>query len=448
MNTKGKDIIRLSDHFTTGRLLRFVMPSVIMMVFTSIYGVVDGLFVSNFAGKTAFAAINLIMPFIMILGAVGFMLGTGGSALVAKTLGEGDTDRANRYFTMIFISTLISGIVISTLGFIFTPQIAALLGADSEMLPSCVAYGRVVIAFNTAFMLQNLFQGFFVTAQKPKLGLFFTVASGVTNMILDALFVGAFDWGVVGAAAATGISQVIGGVIPVFYFIKKNDSLLRFVPTKLEARAILATCGNGSSEMMNNVSSSIVSIVFNFVLMKYASQNGVAAYGVLMYVNFIYVAVFIGYSIGSAPIVSYHYGAQNHSEMRNMLKKGIILMLSTGVVMTVLAYILAPVISKIFVGYDSELCEFTIRAFRIYSPAFLLCGFNIMTSSFFTALNNGAISALVSFLRTLVFQLINVLLFPLIFDSDGIWLAMLSAEILSFIVSAIFLAAKRKKYGY
>ena len=440
--------IQLSDHFTYKKLLRFVLPSIIMMVFTSIYGVVDGLCVSNFVGKTPFAAINLIMPFVMIFGGIGFMFGTGGSALVAKTLGEKQPEKANRYFTMMVWVTLIVGIIISIIGVVFMRPISVLLGADEAMLEDCVVYGRIVIAFNTAFMLQNLFQSFLIAAEKPRLGLVATLAAGFTNMILDVLFVGAFHWGVAGAAIATGISQCVGGIIPFVYFLRPNDSLLRLTKTRLKWRPILAASANGSSELVSNITASVVGMLYNFQLLKYAGQDGVAAYGVLMYVEFIFVAIFVGYSIGSAPIISYHYGAENHAELKNMLHKSILLMLGGGVLMLIAAQLLAGPLAHMFVGYDKELFDMTVHGFRIFSLFVLFAGFNIFASSFFTALNNGGVSAAISFLRTFVFKFSAVLLMPLLFKLDGIWWATVVAEVLAFVLSAAFILGKRQKYHY
>ena len=440
--------IQLSDPFTYRKLFRFTLPSIVMMVFTSIYGVVDGYFISNYAGKTAFASVNLVMPFIMILGGMGFMIGTGGTALVSVVLGQKDHERANRYFSMMIYLTVIMGVILSVLGFTFMKSIAALLGATEEMLADCVLYGRIVISFTTAFMLQNVFQSFLIAAEKPKFGLVVTMIAGATNMVLDWLFVGVFGWGVAGAAAATGLSQCAGGLVPLIYFLLPNKSLLRLTRTKLELIPLLKACGNGSSELMSNISSSVVSMIYNFQLLKYIGENGVSAFGVLMYVQFIFVAIFIGYSIGCAPVVSYHYGAGNSPEVKNMLKKSMLLMGTLGVLLSALAFCLAEPLAKIFVGYDAELHALTSHAFRLFSFSFLLAGFNIYCSSFFTALNNGAISAAVSFLRTLVFQTSAVLILPLILGVDGIWLSNAFAEVFAFAISAIFLIAKRKKYHY
>lgn len=440
--------IKLSDHFTYSKLLRFVFPSIIMMVFTSIYGVVDGLFVSNFAGKTAFASINLVMPFVMILGGIGFMIGTGGTALVSKVLGEGKKEKANEIFTMMIIFTLLLGALLSVIGVISMPWVAEFLGATEEMMADCVLYGRIVTGFTVAFMLQNVFQSFLIAAEKPKLGLLATVLAGIANMALDAIFIIVFKWGVAGAAIATGLSQCVGGIFPLIYFLRKNSSLLRLTKTKLEIKPILNACGNGSSELMSNISSSVVSMIYNFQLMKYVGEDGVSAYGVLMYVQFIFVAIYIGYAIGCAPITGYHFGARNHNELKNMLRKSSFLSAVSGVVLTILAIALSSPLAKIFVGYDKELYELTRHAFRLFAYSFLLAGFNIFTSSFFTALNNGAVSAAISFMRTLIFQTSSVLILPIFLGVDGIWWAITVAEFFAFILSLIFLFAKRKKYNY
>ena len=440
--------ISLSDHFTYRKLLRFVAPSAVMMMFTSIYGVVDGLFVSNYVGKVPFAAINLVMPFIMILGGIGFMIGTGGSALVSKTLGEGDREKANRYFTMMIYLSLICGAAASVIGFVFIRPISYLLGATDAMIGDCVEYGRMIFLFTTAFMMQNVFQSFLVTAEKPRLGLLATVGAGVTNMALDAWFIVGLGWGVKGAALATGISQTVGGILPLIYFLRPNSSLLKITRTKLEGRPVFLAVTNGSSELMSNISASVVSMIYNIQLMKFAGEDGVAAYGVLMYVQFVFIALFIGYAIGSAPIIGYHYGAINHSELKNMLKKSIVIMSISGIIMTLLAQALALPLAKVFVGYDEGLFDMTVHAFRVFSFSFILAGINIFASSFFTALNNGAVSAAISFLRTLIFQSTAVIVLPMIWKLDGIWLSITVAEVFALIISVTFLAAKRKKYNY
>lgn len=443
-----KHPIQLSDHFTYARLFRFVLPSIVMMVFTSIYGVVDGLFVSNFAGKTAFASINLIMPFLIILGAMGFMLGTGGTALVSRVLGEGDKERANKYFSMITLFGILLGVILTVVGVLTMRPMAILLGATEAMVDDCVLYGRIVVCFLTSFMLQNMFQSFLIAAEQPKFGLLITLAAGVTNMVLDALFVGVFRWGIAGAAIATGISQTVGGVVPLMYFLFSKSSPLRLRWTKFEAQPLLRSCANGSSELMSNISGSLIGMLYNAQLMRFLGEDGVATYGVLMYVQFIFVAIDIGYSIGCAPIISYHYGARNHPELRNLLMKGLKVMGILGIVMTIAAISLSGTLANIFVGYDATLCELTRHAFHLFSFAFLLAGFNIFLSSFFTALNNGGVSAAISFLRTLVFQAASVILLPMALDVDGLWWAASAAEALAFVVSIGFLLALKGKYHY
>lgn len=440
--------IQLSEHFTYKKLLRFVLPSIVMMIFTSIYGVVDGLFVSNYVGKTAFAAVNLIMPFLMAISALGFMIGTGGSAIVAKTLGEGKKKQANEYFSMLVYLTLIGGIVLSALGILFSPLIARGLGADGALLTNCVLYARITLLSMPAFMLQNVFQSFFVTAEKPKLGLGVIVIAGVTNMVLDFLLVGVFQIGLAGAAFATVTSECIGGLFPILYFARKNSSLLKLGRTHFNGKIFLCACGNGSSELMTNLSSSIVNSLYNIQLMNLAGENGVAAFGTIMYVNFIFIAIFLGYSIGSAPLVSYHYGAGNHDELKNLFQKSLRLIGIWGLMLFILAQLIARPLAAIFVGYDADLFSMTQNGFRIYCIAYLINGFNIYGSSFFTALNNGLISAAISFLRTLVFQLAAVLLLPLLLSINGIWSAVAVAELLTLGLTVTFFVRNRKKYHY
>ncbi len=423
-----KTIIQLSDHFNFQRLLGFTFPSIIMMVFTSIYGVVDGFFVSNYVGKTPFAAVNFIMPLLIILGCAGFMFGTGGSALIAKNMGEGNMKKANELFSLIVYAAVACGILLMVLGLIFIRPVALLMRAKGQLLDDSVLYGNIILIAQPFFILQYEFQCLFATAEKPKFGLYVTVASGVTNMILDAIFVAIFHWGLVGAAAATAFSQFVGGVIPLIYFARKNSSQLQLGTCKFDGRALLKTCTNGSSELMSSISASVVGMLYNIQLMKYAGENGVAAYGVLMYVSMIFQAIFIGYSVGGAPIVGYHYGAQNYDELKNLRKKSIILINIFSILMFMAGQILAKPLSLIFVSYDRELLEMTIHAFTIFSFSFLLSGFSIFSSSFFTALNDGLTSALISFLRTMVFQSSTVMIFPMFWALDGIWISIVAAR--------------------
>ena len=444
--------ITLADHFTTGRLLRFVFPSIVMMVFISIYGVVDGLFVSNVVGKTAFAAINLVMPFLMVFGGIGFMIGTGGSAIVARTLGEGDRESANRIFSMLIYVTVVVGIIFSAIGIAFLEPIARLLGADDAMMPYCLSYGRWFLIALTAFMLQNVFQSFLVTAEKPKMGLAVTVAAGCTNMVLDYLFVAVFRWGVAGAAVATGLSQCVGGVIPLVYFLlpqgRFNTSCLKLTKAGIDWNVLFHTVTNGSSELMSSISSSVVNMLYNKQLLRFEGENGVAAYGAIMYINFIFIAIFIGYAIGSAPIIGYNYGSGNTNELKNMFKKSILFNLITGVCLAGLAISLSGLLTGIFVGYDAELEALTRHGFCVYALAFTVCGINIFGSSMFTALSNGLVSALISFLRTLLFQVTVVLVLPIFFDVEGVWASVLVAEVFALCVTTFFFVRMRKRYNY
>ncbi|MBO5938231.1 MAG: MATE family efflux transporter [Clostridia bacterium] len=441
--------IQLSDHFTYPRLLRFVLPSIVMMIFTSIYGVVDGLFVSNFVGKTPFAAVNLIMPFLMLFGALGFMLGAGGSAIVAKHLGEGERERAVSVFSMLTCVTVGCGILLTIVGLFAIRPVAVLLGATGEMLEYCVSYGRIILLAMSAFMLQNLFQSFLVTAERPQFGLYVTVAAGVTNIVLDFLFIAVFSWGVVGAAAATAISQAVGGLVPLVYFLHpKNKSLLRLRKPTFDGHALLHACTNGSSELMTNLSLSLANMLYNYQLMRMVGEDGIAAFGVVMYVSFIFITVFIGYSIGSAPIISYHYGAKNCEELKGLFRKSLVLMSVFGAAMVTLAVLLAKPFSSFFVGYDEELLALTTRGFILYSLSYLVLGVNIFASSFFTALGNGGVSAILSFLRLFVFQVVTLLVFPIFLGVDGIWSSIIGSEILALGMSTYFFLGQRKKYGY
>jgi len=442
--------IQLSDHFTYKKLLKFTVPSVIMMVFSSIYGMVDGFFVSNFAGELEFKAVNFIMPVLMLLGAVGFMFGAGGSALISKTLGEGDRERANGIFSFVTYTSIITGVVIAIFGIVFLKPIAIALGAGA-MLENCIIYGTVILLALPFFMLQMEFQSFFVTAEKPQAGLLVTIGAGVANMVLDALFIGVFRWGIVGAAAATALSQVIGGIVPIIYFSRKsNTGLLRLCKPVLDFKALLKVCTNGSSELMTNISLSVMGILFNYQLLKYAGEegDGIAANGVLMYVGFMFISIFIGYSIGVAPVIGYHYGAQNHKELTSLLKKSQIIIFAISLSMFILGEALAAPLSQIFVGYSEGILEMTIRAFRLYSFCFLIVGFNIFGSAFFTALNNGLVSAILSFLRLFLFQAITVIVMPLFMDLDGIWLSSTASELMAIITTFAFVFALRKRYKY
>lgn len=440
--------IQLSDHFTFGRLLRFTWPSIVMMVFTSIYSVVDGIFVSNFAGKTAFAAVNLIMPYLMVFGTLGFMIGTGGTALISMTLGMGDKKKANELFSMLTYASILCGVIFTILSIVFLRPAAILMGAAGQMLEDCVLYGTIIQLALTAYLLQYAFQSFCITAEKPNLSLAMMVTAGVCNMVLDALFVAVFRWGLVGAAVATAIAQYLGAMIPFIYFIRPNDSLLRLGKCSFDGKALLRACANGSSELMGSLSMSLVSMLYNLQLIRYAGENGIAAYGVIMYVNFFFVSVFIGFTIGAAPIIGYNHGAENHGELKNMFRKSLMVVGIFAAAMTGSALVLAKPLAGIFVGYDPELLEMTVRGFVVYSLSFLLCGFNIFGSSLFTALNNGLISAVISFVRTLVCQIAAVLLLPLIFGLDGIWWAIVVSEAVALVLTVFCFFRFRNRYHY
>ena len=440
--------IQLSDHFTYGRLLRFTLPSIVMMIFTSIYGVVDGIFFFFFAGKTAFAAVNLIMPYLMIFGVIGFMLGTGGTALISMTLGMGDKKKANELFSMLTYVAIAGGLALTVVSIVFMRPAAIALGATGQMLEDCVLYGNITQIASTAYVLQFAFQSFCITAEKPKLSLAMMVTAGVCNIVLDALFVAVFHWGLVGAAVATATAQIIGAVIPLIYFFRPNDSLLRLGKCRFDGKALLRACTNGSSELMSNLSMSLVSMLYNLQLIKYAGENGIAAYGVIMYVNFVFIAVFIGFVIGSAPIIGYNHGADNRSELKNMFRKSLVVVACFAAVMAASAFFLAEPLARIFVGYDQELMAMTIRGFRIYSLSFLLCGFNIFGSSLFTALNNGLVSAAISFVRTLICQIAAVFLLPLILGQDGIWLAIVAAESVALVLTIFCFLKFKDRYHY
>lgn len=440
--------VQLSDHFTYKKLFRFTLPPIIMMIFTSIYGVVDGYFVSNYVGKTPFAAVNLIYPFLMLLGAFGFMFGSGGSALIGKTLGEGDKVKAKKLFSLFIYVSIVLALVIMVISFFCLRPVSILLGAEGELTDYCVTYGSILLVALPFFILQFEFQTFFITAEKPGLGLFVTVFSGVTNMVLDYVFLAICDWGLPGAAWATAGSQIVGGVISLVYFALPNKSLLRLTTTGMDIKALIKTCTNGASEFVTNISMSLVSMLYNFQLMRYAGENGVAAYGVLMYVSFVFVAIFLGYSVGVAPVISFHFGAKHPKELKNLLKKSCIIIAVFSIGMLILGELLATPLSKLYVGYDSELFDLTQKAFFIYSFSFLFTGVGIFGSAFFTALNDGLTSAIISFLRTFLFQVVAVLILPLILGLEGIWCSVIVAELLATVVTIIFLILKRKKYGY
>lgn len=441
--------IQLSDHFTYGRLVRFTMPSILMTLFTSVYATVDGLFVSNLVGKTAFAALNLIYPYLMILGGVGAMLGVGGSALVAKTLGERDVPRARRYFTMMMWLMLLTSVAATVLGIAFLRPVAYLFGATENLMDDVMTYGTVSLIFNTALQAQYTFQSYLIVAEKPKLAMWVVVAAGVANMVLDYLFMAVFGMGIGGAALATGLSQCVAGLLPLLWFLsKRNTSALRFTRTRPEWRPMLRSCGNGASEMLSSVSAAVTGILYNLQLIRYAGEDGVAAYGVVMYAAFVFLGVFMGYSMGSSPILGYHYGAENVEEMRSLLKKSLILLGTAGLVLTTVAVTFARPLSAFFVGYDKGLLDMTTRAFAICAVPFLFMWFNMYTSSVFTALNDGLVSAIISFVRSLLLPVVCIIFMPMVWKLDGVWYSLVGSEVLALAVSLTLLLRGRKKYRY
>ena len=440
--------IRLSDRFSYGRLVRFALPSIAMMIFISIYSMVDGLFVSNFTGKEALAAVNLVYPLAMALGSIGFMFGTGGAALVAKTMGEGDEVRANRLFTFIALAAAALSVVLCAVGAFALEPLLGFLGADGQLLDLSLLYGRVLLAALPFSVLQNMFQSFFIAAEKPYVGLAVTVAAGLSNIVLDYLFIVVFGWGIAGAAVATMVGQVLGAAVSVAYFARSRTSRLRFARPVRDLRALGKACVNGSSELMTEVAASVVSTLYNFQLLMLLGADGVAAYGVIMYVNFVFTAVFFGFAMGTGPVVSYHYGAQNKDELKSLFRKSLVLVGGAGVTMFAASQLFGGALVGVFVGYDPDLVALTLHGFRIYSVSFLMAGFNIYGSAFFTALNNGKVSALVSFMRTLVFETSTVMLLPLVWGVDGVWSAIIVAEACALVLTVGFLVYLRKPYGY
>ena len=440
--------IGLDGHFTYRKLLRFVASPVLMMLFTSLYGVVDGFFVSNYVGSTGLAAVNLIWPLVMGVSTIGFMVGSGGSAVVSKTLGEGDHQKANSYFSLLIYVTAGVGLALSVLFFFFIRPVSVALGASGPLLADCVSYGRWLTVFALPFILQVAFQSFLVTAGKPDLSLGFSIFGGAANMVLDWLFIVPLHMGVAGAALATGLGQVIGGVIPLVYFLGKNNSLLSLGRTKWNGWVLLKTCTNGASEMVTNPSTTVVQTLYNIRLMGLVGEAGVAAYGIILYVMFVFTALYYGYAMGAAPLVGFHFGARNRRELKSLFRKSIVLLLGAGVILTALAEAVSGPLTAVFAGYDPDLFALTLRGFRLYALSFLLMGMSVWGSAFFTALSNGLVSAVISFLRTLVFETGAVLLLPLVLGLDGIWLSGLAAEIASLAVTVGFFRRMGPRYGY
>lgn len=440
--------IQLSDHFTYQKLIRFTLPPVVTMIFTSIYSVVDGLFVSNLVGDLALSAVNIVFPVAMILAAFGFMLGAGGSAIVARTMGEGKPELANRYFSMIVLCVLGLGTVFSIGGALFIEPIARLAGASDLLMDDCVAYGRILLAGTAPFMLQVAFQIFFVTAELPKMGLAVSLASGVTNIAMDYLLIGPMNMGIAGAAWGTVLSYVVGGVLPLVYFFKPSRGRLRLCPTRLYPRELKNACVNGSSELMSNLSASLISILYNLQLMRLVGESGVAAYSVMMYVDFAFAAVFLGFSMGVGPVISFHFGADNREELKSLLRKSMTVIAACSLAMVALSELLAQPLAMAFVGYSAELTAMTVHGFRIFALSYLFAGFGIFGSGLFTDLCNGGVSALISFLRTFLFRGGMVILLPILLGLDGVWLAVTVADGMGAAAACFLIWRYRNRYHY
>ena len=440
--------IQLSDHFTYRKLSAFVLPTIAMMVLTSMYTMVDALFISHFVGEIALAAVNFVFPVIMLLGGLGFMLGTGGTALVAKTFGQGDNDRARRYFTQVTLLAALLGGAMAGIGILFLPQMCILLGGTDKLMPDAVLYGRVMLGFLPCCILQCTFQALVVAAEKPKMAFWLSVAGGVTNLALDLLFVVFFGWGLAGAALATGLSQAVAGLIPVVYFFFPNNSLLRFVRTRLELRPMLQACSNGASELVTGISASFIGMLYNYQLLQYYGEEGVAAYGVVMYVAFLFGSIIFGYDLGCNPLFAYNHGAENHAELRNLFRKSLVLITGAGIILCASALLFSSPLAYLFVGYSAELTELAKYAFCVFSVYFALHGYNIFASGLFTAMNNGFISALIAFSRTFLFQSVAVLLLPLLFGAGGIWWSAAVAEVSTLCISVYLVLRFRSRYGY
>ena len=440
--------LKMSGHFTYKRLLRFVISPILMIICTAVYGVVDGFFISNYVGKVPFAAVNLVMPVDLVPVAIGFMIGEGGNALISKKLGENKRGIANQYFSLLIYTTAVIGVVLSLAGYAFTPVIADILGANDQLKPYCVEYGRILFAAQFFYVLQNIFQSFFIAAGKPDLSLKVSLLSGGINVLLDVLFIVVLQWGVAGAAWATALGQVAGGMAPLAYFARKNSSLLQITRTRLNLPVLFKTFTNGSSDMVSVLSASVITALYNYQLLSIAGEDGVAAYGAIMYITFIFMSIYLGYASGSAPLISFQYGAKNHEELHNLVRKSIVLMLGMGMVITMTAELAAEPLLGAFVGYDKELFSLTLHGYRIYVLAFLLMGLNIWGAALFTALNNGLVSAAISFLRTFGFEMAAVLLLPLWLGIDGIWISIFVAELCTCFFTVYFVMRKGEVYHY
>ena len=438
--------IKLSDHFSCAKLLLFAIPTIGMIMISITYDVVDGYFVSNYIGKTAFSAVNIIYPFQLLLSMVGYMFGSGGSALIAAELGDGNQQNARLYFTAIIKAAAAIGVVLAVAGVLLLRPVAVMIGATPEILEYGLPYGRTLFLFLPIMILGYTFQSILITAEKPKLGLYISLGNLFSNALLDWLFVAVFKWGMVGAAVATGIGACLNGLVPLIYFARPNSSPLHFCKGRVQVKPLLKACGNGSSEMVNDMSTSLIFVLYNYQLLRMLGEDGVAAYGVTVFVEGIFAAVFYGLAMQATSIVGYHFGAKNYPELKSLLKNGIILNFISGILMFVLAQVSAPLISRIYVGYDETVYRLSVHAMRMYAFAFLLQGFNEYASAYFTGLNNGLVSGILAFTRTFLIQTVMILVLPLLLGTDGLWLAQAATEVFAAVIAIVFFITRKHEY--
>lgn len=414
-------------------LLKFALPSVIMMMVMGLYSMVDSMFVSRFVSTNALSAINVVYPVINLLIGLGVMLASGGSAVIAAKMGAGKTDEARRDFSMIVTIGLASSIVIAVAGLIFIRPIVTFLGASELLVDYAVTYLAIILMFAPANMLQMLFQMFFVTAGRPGLGLTFIIGAGLVNAVLDYVFIVPLGMGIAGAALATGIGYLIPAAAGLIFFFGKKKELY-FTKPKFSAAVLGSSCSNGSSEMVSNLSMAVVTLVFNRIMMNLAGEDGVAAVTIVMYAQFLLSSIFMGFSLGVQPVISFHHGAGNRRNLKGIYRHCIVFIAIAAVSVFAVAMTLGPTLTTIFTPKDTNVWTLAVRGFMILPFCFLLEGFSIYASAAFTALGDGKTSALISFLRTFLFILTGLLTLPLAFGIDGVWLAVPVAELCSVLV--------------
>ncbi len=438
----------ISQKFTLTSLLKFALPTTIMMVVLSIYTLVDGVFVSNFVGELAFSAINIIFPFISLIFALGIMAATGGNALVANNLGQGDDEKARENFTLIVIFATGLGLLLMMVGIVFNKEIARLLGAT----PLIEEYARDYLSTLAPFIPLAIWMGFsqilFVTIGKPTLGLIATLVGGITNIIFDYLFIVVMNMGIKGAALGTGLGYSLPGLFFIYYFLFHRKNSLYFVKPRWRARVLLKTFTNGSSEFVANLATSITTFMFNLIILDLAGEQGVAAIGIILYAQFLLMSAFLGYAQGVAPIFSYAYGARDHLQLKKVFSISIRVIILFSLAIASFSYFASSSIVGIFVERQSQVFSLAKNGFSVFSLSFLFMGVNIFSSSLFTAFSNGKISASISFLRTLVFILGYLLFLPRFLGLPGVWLAIPLAEFTTMFFSISYLTIQRKKYHY